>query len=134
MTGAVVSAVTGPQPVALTALGPGGSLDAPYVSPGRDGGYCYVWRGHESQCQSRVARLGLTWGRDQVFGTVAHADISSVTIEFTDGTSVRPSIAWFAAPINAGFFVYRIPAGKTVSDVIAAGRGGNQACVPWYAV
>ena len=76
----------------------------------------------------------MLWGRGRVVGVVSSAEVSSVTVRFTDGTSVQPGISWVAAPINAGFFFYAIPPGKTVAEVVAEDGGRTRGRVPWYAV
>jgi hypothetical protein len=106
-----------------------------YVSPTRQGGFCYEWRGVGSGCNPlRSTPLHVTWGNDRVVGTVAYSRISSVRIRFTDGTSAAAAISWVSAPIKAGFFVYRIPAGKTVAEVNGYEAGRILRQVTWFSV
>jgi hypothetical protein len=89
-----------------------------YVSPTRDGGFCEEWTGAFGGCdQLGTTPLGVTWGGTAIGGSVAAAYVSSVKILFTDGTSAEPTITWLSAPINAGFFLYEAPSGKTPAQV-----------------
>jgi len=110
----------------------GSETDSLYVSPAKQGGFCYEWTGGAGGCELRVAALAVAWGTRRVVGAVSSVDVSSVTIKFSDGTSARPEISWVAAPVNAGFFLYEIPAGKIVAEVIADDGGRTQGRVPWY--
>jgi hypothetical protein len=102
------------------------------VSSTSHGEFCYRWAGGGSGCGQRRATLGVHWGDGRVVGTVSSADVSSVTIEFTDGTAVRPQISWVAAPINAGFFRYDIPKGKVVAEVVASDGNLTRGEALWY--
>jgi hypothetical protein len=118
----------------ISALRLSGAGDRLYVSPTRQGGFCYKWSGGAGGCELRPAPLGVAWGGGRVVGAVSSADVSSVKITFTDGTSAEPEISWVAAPINAGFFLYDIPAGKTVAEVTANDGSRTRGRVPWYSV
>jgi hypothetical protein len=97
-----------------------------YVSPTKQGGFCFEWTGGSGFCdQLGTTPLGIVWESDRVVGTAASAYVSSVKIEFRDGTSAEPSITWISAPINAGFFLYDIPAGKTVTEIDGYGADGT---------
>ena len=88
------------------------------MSPTEGGGFCYTWTDAVGGCdQLGTTPLGISWGPDRVVGTVASAYVSTVKIVFDDGTVTRPDITWISAPINAGFFLYAVPAGKTVAQV-----------------
>jgi hypothetical protein len=105
-----------------------------YVSPTKQGGFCYESAGGRTSCESKPVPLGVSWGRDQVTGTVSPAELSSVEIEFTDGTSAKPSISRLRTGVNAGFFVYDIPAGKTVAQIKEYDAGSLSSQVLWYSV
>jgi hypothetical protein len=104
------------------------------VSPGRNGGFCYVSPGHAANCQRKAAPLHVVWGSGRVVGIVSAAAISVVKIEFSDGTSVEPPISWVTGKINAGFFLYAIPAGKTVVEVNGYRSGFVRGQATWYSV
>lgn len=122
------------RPLAAAAPAPIATTHALFVSRTSGGGFCYEWTGGPGSCETKVVPLGISWGRRHVSGTVSRAVVSSVRIEFTDGTSATPEISWLSEPINAGFFVYDIPPGKTVTQIDAYRSGGLRAQVPWYAV
>ncbi len=97
-----------------------------YVSPTKQGGFCYEWTGASGGCDHLgTTPVGITWGSGQIVGTVASAYVSSVKIEFTDGTSVEPDITWISEPINNGFFRFDIPPGKTVAEVDGYNSAGT---------
>jgi len=119
--------------VATTQLRDGSHLL--YVSPTRQGGFCYAWTRAGGGCgQPQTNPLSITWGRSRLIGTILSTQVSLIKIRFTDGTSAVPRIAWVSAPINAGFFLYEIPTGKTVADVYGFGRGGTRHQVTWFSV
>jgi len=106
-----------------------------YVSPTTKGGFCYEWTGWMVSCNPlRTTPFWVSWGKTRVLGTVSSVKVSSVEIEFTDGTSAKPEISWISSPINAGFFLYEIPAGKTVAQIKGLNGGHTSAQVTWFSV
>jgi len=104
-----------------------------YVSPTKEG-FCYAWTDVGRGCDPLVAGpLHVTWGDGRVVGTVSANGISTVRIRFTDGTTVSPEIAWISS-VRAGFFVYRIPSGKTVAGVNGYHDGRVSRQVTWFSV
>ena len=96
----------------------GGGSHTLYVSPTKSGGFCFTWTDAVGGCdQLGTVPLNISWGPHQVLGTVASAYVSTVKIAFDDGTLTEPQITWVSGPINAGFFAYAIPAGKTVAQI-----------------
>jgi hypothetical protein len=83
--------------------------------------------------QFRGEPLHVAWARGRVVGVVAPGLVSSVTIRFTDGTSVQPKITW-PSMVDIGVFRYAIPTGKTVAEVIANDNGRPSHQVNWYSV
>jgi hypothetical protein len=145
VSAAVVSAVglgvlgsNGSRAPAAASLPVAGRSALPYASLIADvqprSGLCYRLTVERSFCKSVVGPLKVSWENGRVFGAVSQQAISSVRIEFTDGTSVKPAIAWLPAPVSTGFFVYRIPAGKIVTDVTGYKAGHVLGQDPWYAL
>jgi hypothetical protein len=97
-------------------------------------GLCYRVTEARSFCKQVVGPLKVSWEQGRVFGAVSEQAISSVRIRFSDGTSVEPRIAWLPAPVSTGFFVYRIPPGKIVTDVTGYEAGQVLGQDPWYAL
>jgi hypothetical protein len=102
-----------------------------YVSPTKQrGGFCYRWAGSGGGCEQLAQKpFWVTWNKNAVAGAVStsSARLASVKIEFTDGTSAVRHVAWMSAPVNAGFFVYEIPSGKTVEQISSGSRNtGNE--------
>ena len=97
-----------------------------YVSPTKSGGFCFTWADAVGGCdQFGTVPLNISWGPHQVLGTVSSAYVSTVRIAFNDGTVTEPHITWISAPINAGFFAYLIPAGKTVAQIDGYNANGT---------
>jgi len=105
-----------------------------FVSPTDAGGFCYEWAGEANGCQLHPPSIGLAWGADRVVGTVWPAKAATIRISFTDGTSVTPTVFLVPPPVNAGFFVVKLPAGKIVLSVTVKRHGKPAARLPWYAV
>jgi hypothetical protein len=105
-----------------------------YVSRSVRGGFCYGWAPSMHACEPKAAPLEVSWGKSRIVGAVSSADVSSVTIEFADGTSARADISWIGGPVRAGFFVYKLTSGKIVADVVADDRGQTRGEDPWYSV
>lgn len=81
-------------------------------------------------CETTSSPLCVVWGSNELAGAVSSSAISAVTIQFTDGTS-----EWLPlqrAADGSEVFIYRVPAGKTVSVVGADGLQGIQRQVTWY--
>jgi hypothetical protein len=102
-----------------------------WVAPTRGGGFCLLWTGafggcmadravpqhRESQGEVDPQLLGLTWGRNgntgvltMVAGQLPTPEIDRVTLEYADGSETDIPIVWVSPPIDAGFYIYWIPA------------------------
>jgi hypothetical protein len=98
-----------------------------YVAPRKGGGFCELWTNADGGCapaksprttaESRAAGpLGVTWSGANsgyplvVDGFVRAGGTKTVEARFADRTKVRLPITWVSAPINAGFFVFSVPA------------------------
>jgi hypothetical protein len=54
----------------------------------------------------------------------AHARwADEVEVKLDDGSLAHPRVIWISAPISAGFFYYRAPAGRSIDSVLALRRG-----------
>ena len=90
--------------------------------------FCWLWDPNfGGSCGSTAQPLGVLWvaSKDDpettqlVTGDAISPTVSDVVIRFSDGSSVHPHIVWVSAPINAGFFVYDVPADQQSSKVHA---------------
>jgi hypothetical protein len=90
-----------------------------YVSPAKGGGVCFEWSGSTGRCVKLASGVfSLAWETPRLLtGAVSSPAISSITIRFTDGTTVRPFVSWVTAPVRAGFFRYQVPRGRTVATI-----------------
>jgi hypothetical protein len=103
------------------------TLHTLYVAPKKGGGFCELWTNAGGGCapaksprttaESRAAGpLGLSWfsadgGYPLVVDGWARAGATTtVEASFADRTQVTLPVTWVSAPINAGFFVYSVPA------------------------
>jgi hypothetical protein len=110
-----------------TGIHPGhGSVHILYVTPTRDGSFCYEWTRFTGSCAPskkserarpglrRLGPLGVTWLGNQTAdiatGYVLAGKAKTLQAQFADGTTTTIPVAWVSAPINAGFFLYIVPA------------------------
>jgi hypothetical protein len=95
-----------------------------WVAPTKSGGLCVEWEDAAGGCDALgTTPLSVTW-QSGVRGTAiyGHANArwsDNIEIEFDDGSTVRPRVIWVSPPINAGFFYYRPPKGRTIRTVLA---------------
>jgi hypothetical protein len=104
-----------------------------YVAPTRDGGFCFQWTTAMGSCAppkhprplpgapagvpaGSLATLGAGMQETRggppgiVIGYLIAGKAKTVEAQFAGGGSVLLPITWVSAPINAGFFVYEVPA------------------------
>ena len=97
-----------------------------FVSPTQAGGFCFDWSDAFADCDRLgTVPLALVWAGGEVGGSVASAFVSTVRIVMADGTTNTPTISWLSSPINAGFFLYRAPAGSTPVSVEGYNASGT---------
>jgi hypothetical protein len=114
----------------------GGATRTLWVAPAKNGGFCSLWiPGGGGGCSTAGLPLGtgalLRHGVPEwITGDAVTPAVADVVIRFSDGSSVRPRMVWVSAPINAGFFVYDVPARRQsrlvhVTAVDAFDRNGR---------
>ena len=92
-----------------------------YVAPTRGGGFCWEFEHASGGCDTRRTRaLSPTWMLmehrggplfvQKVAGELLAAKTRSLEVEYADGTATQIPFIWVTKPINAGFFLYVIPA------------------------
>jgi hypothetical protein len=102
-----------------------------WVAPTRQGGFCYQWTELFGGCRKdrvpppmppqlspdlNTFLLGLTWSPDgqgvmQNFGgTLFATETERLVAEFADGAEIEIPIVWVSPPIDAGFYLYWVPA------------------------
>jgi hypothetical protein len=90
-----------------------------YVAPTKQGGFCDEWTGLGGGCRanrhdkfaSRVGTGGLE-GRSGLLvlqGSFFQQAGDRLTMSFKDGTTADVPFVWVTAPIDAGFFAWRVP-------------------------
>jgi hypothetical protein len=125
-----------------TGLHPGrGGLHVLYVAPTHKGGFCYQWTRFAGGCfdpnagsAAAAGPLGITSMGSEfpkvIVGYVQSGAAKQVRAEFADGDSVNLPITWVSSPINAGFFVYPVPAvhqtpRSAVQSIVALDANGK---------
>ena len=123
-----------------------------WVAPTRRGGFCFLWTGAFGGCMADRALprvpasqdevdpllLGLSWGRNGnssgvptlVGGQLLAPETERLTLEYADGSETDIAVVWVSAPIDAGFYLYWIPAehreeGRHLTAVIARDHDGD---------
>jgi hypothetical protein len=104
----------------------GGRRRQLWVTPTRDGGYCYLFEGSGGGCRKarsdRRRKLSVSWMSGSPRSSLAEAIVArvagdltaptaaSLRTEYGDGTRAEIPFVWVSKPIAAGFFAYEIPA------------------------
>lgn len=94
-----------------------GKREALYVAPTREGGFCWRW-GYTGSCgrlHPDQRALGVTWiesaqGPAQLSGHLLDPAIQRLVLEYEDGERVEIPSIWVSPPIDAGFYVFEVPA------------------------
>ncbi len=107
-----------------------------WVAPTEQGGLCYMWSGSGGGCDAVGGfPLSVNWSGaaipagqpghsfDVVEGFAHSRWVNEVQITLGDGSTVQPEMLWVSPPINAGFFYYQAPPGKTIANVSALQDG-----------
>jgi hypothetical protein len=103
-----------------------------WVAPTKPGGLCYGWSKGSGGCDKLgTVPLSVSWASDAPLGNSSGSSFSAVDgfararwaddVEITldDGSTVHPEMIWISPPIDAGFFYYRPPDGRTITKVAA---------------
>ena len=107
-----------------------------WVAPTEQGGLCYMWSGSGGGCDAVGGfPLSVNWSGaaipagqpghsfDVIEGFAHSRWVNKVQITLGDGSTVQPEMLWVSPPINAGFFYYQAPPGKTIANVSALQDG-----------
>jgi hypothetical protein len=133
----------------------GGQRRTLWVAPTKKGGYCFLWSNYLGGCAAdpkspipdragpndvRTALLGVssvfTGNRSILIVAGGHLhpdlrdDLDDLTLEFADGAATRVPFVWVSAPIDAGFYIYEIPAdhrrvGHQATAIVARDADGR---------
>lgn len=90
-----------------------------YVTPTRDGGFCFMWTEMHGSCDHLGSMpLSMIWGGGPpvVSGHVDSEWVHTVEVRFVDGRVEKPKITWVSDPIGAGFFVHEV---ADIDDVVS---------------
>ena len=106
-----------------------------FVAPAANGGYCKSFNDRFGGCRTRGIPLGVTFMTDGRNVELLGGDIlretgaRSVEARFADGRRETLDVVWVSPPIEAGFFLYEIPAserGHELIEVVALDDDGNE--------
>jgi hypothetical protein len=121
------------------------------VAPTRNGGFCEQWSGLVGGCtRDRTAprslpsprgdinsfALGAGFQADEegtvslVSGRILDSGIERLTLEYADGQETEIPVVWVSPPIDAGFYLFEIPAehrrpGHRATALVATGGDGK---------
>ena len=123
----------------------GGRNRALWLGPTRRGGFCYSLEGSGGGCLRNEpfpsGRIALTYQASSkpgepveagpLQGWVLNRDAARITITFEDNTKVDVPFTYISAPIDAGVFVYDVPAANRLEphrprDVVVLDRAGTE--------
>jgi hypothetical protein len=130
-----------------TGIHPGkGGWHVLYVTPTSKAGFCYEWTRFTGTCHEPTAPvaathqaqhegpLGVTWMGNAfpqvIAGYVIAGDAQTVQARFADGSVEAIPVTWVSQPINAGFFIYPVPAAHqnlraAVRSIVALDANGK---------
>lgn len=92
-----------------------GKVRTLYVAPTKKGGFCYEWSGSGGGCsptrRGDLSGGGLMgpYGVNVLEGTFFSAKGERLTAIFKDGARIDVPFFWVTAPIDAGFYLWRVP-------------------------
>jgi hypothetical protein len=105
------------------------------VAPTRSGGFCLTWENGPGGCRTRTFggvgasfygsgdETGLTIS--QINGAITQDNAERLELRFADGTTLELPITWVSAPIDAGFYVYEVPAGRRPQELVLYADGND---------
>ncbi len=101
----------------ITSVVMDGEAHVLWVAPTAKGGFCEVWSGLLGDCrQERERGLDVSVGstRDGTSAAVLAGSFfdgagERIEVSFADGTSSEIPFVWVTEPIEAGFYLYRVP-------------------------
>jgi hypothetical protein len=112
-----------------------------YVAPTPDGGFCWMWTTVSGSCgRTQVApgreAVSASWresrggGPALLTGRILDPAVTRVLLEYENGERSEISFVWVSKPIDAGFFIFEVPAehlqvgkrGRTLLSIDKDGR------------
>ena len=107
----------------ITAVSIDGHEHVLWVAPTKKGGFCDLWTDSVGGCRAdrhdKFARhIDVSGSPDQLSGSFFQRDGARLEVVYADGATDEIPFVWVTAPIDAGFYLYSVPAAHRVS-----GRG-----------
>jgi hypothetical protein len=99
----------------ITAVRIDGKWHVLWVAPTKQGGFCQQWSQLFGGCRANrhdpfAKHIDVsTVGTAVVGGSFFESDGDRLEVSYADGTSAGIPFVWVSAPIEAGFYLYRIP-------------------------
>lgn len=107
------------QTRAITTVRIDGKRHTLYVAPTKKGGFCYQWSHLMGGCradrrdrfagQLEVGGMGGPHGMTVLNGSFFQTDGERLVVAYADGQTDEIPFVWVTAPIDAGFYLYRVP-------------------------
>jgi hypothetical protein len=110
-----------------------------WVAPTKTGGLCFEWSRGAGGCDALGTEpLSVDFGMSgvgpptpepfehpitAVEGFARPRWIDAVEVRLDDGSTISPQLIWISPPIDAGFFYYEAPEGRTVAAVLGLKDG-----------
>jgi hypothetical protein len=104
---------------AITSVRIDGKVHTLYVAPTKKGGFCYQWSHLTGGCRANrhdklarhidVGGMGGPHGMTVLNGSFFQAAGERLQVEYADGQENEIPFVWVTAPIDAGFYLYRVP-------------------------
>jgi hypothetical protein len=111
-----------------------------YVAPTDRGGFCWLWKNLGGGCRTNrtddvATRIGGggrvgRYGMDTLEGAFLHADAARLVVTYADGERADIPFVWVTEPIDAGFYLFDVPAsherkGREAVSLTLFDRGGS---------
>lgn len=102
-----------------------------YVAPTPDGGFCWMWSTVGGSCgrtavAPRPDPIAASWlsspggGPAQLMGQILNPAVARVQLDYENGERSEIPFVWVSKPIDAGFFIFEVPA-----EHLQAGKRGK---------
>lgn len=98
----------------ITAVRVDGKEHVLWVAPTKQGGFCEAWSQFVGGCRADrhdqfAKHIDISGNQDVFAGSFFQESGSRLELEYADGTTAEIPFVWVTAPIDAGFYLYRVP-------------------------
>jgi hypothetical protein len=98
----------------ITAVRIDGKEHVLWVAPTKQGGFCEAWSQFIGGCRANrhdpfAKRIEVSGNQNVVAGSFFQESGSRLELEYADGATDEVPFVWVTAPIEAGFYLFRVP-------------------------